>query len=109
MKYLCKILVVLITLSLIAYAKATSQKQITQAYFQGQTLFQQQKFSQAYPLLMMSAKQGNANAIYAVGYMMYNGLGVPRDQVQALLWLQKAAKLGNIRAIEALQRLDTAN
>lgn len=112
MKYLigtiATVVAISLSMGLTACAKTPTDQQIAQDYFRGQLLFQQQKYTEAYPLLLESAQQNNANAIYAIGYMLYNGLGVKRDQTKALLWLHKAAKVGNIRAIEALQRLDAA-
>lgn len=75
-------------------------------YQAGQTAYQQQDYHTAYTKLQMAAQKGNANAQYAVGYMLYNGIGVQRDQAAALLLFQKAAKQGQLPAVEALQRLN---
>lgn len=83
-----------------------SANQPAQEFILGQTLYQQQNYGAAFSHLMNAALTGNSNAEYAVGYMLYNGIGVKRDQTQALAWLNKAAKHGNIRAIAALQKLE---
>lgn len=75
-------------------------------YKQGQAAYKQQNYQTAFEKLIKAAKNGNADAQYAVGYMRYNGIGTLRDQSNALMWLQKAAKQGQPRAIEALQNLD---
>ena len=38
------------------------------------------------------------DAMYEIGWMYYNGLGVPKDDAKALEWLNKAANLGNEQA-----------
>jgi TPR repeat protein len=42
-----------------------------------------------------AAKQGNARAEVAIGWMYENGWGVRRDQVEAVKWYRKAAEQGN--------------
>lgn len=51
------------------------------------------------------AEQGYADAQYALGYLYYNGLGVPRNDTLSIQWLKEAAAKGNEEAIEALRRL----
>ncbi len=75
-------------------------------YAAGRSLYQQQQYPAAYARLLVAAQHGHAEAQYAVGYLLYQGLGVPRNQSAAVYWLQRAAKQGNMHAQQALQRLD---
>ena len=74
-------------------------------YTQGQAAYQQQNFHTAFNLLYASAKGGNLQAQYAVGYMYYYGIGVQRDPIQAVKWFKKSAKFGNVNAINALDSI----
>lgn len=56
-------------------------------------------------LIAVPAKRGNIQAQYAVGYLFYYGIGIQRDPVQAVKWFQRAAKFGNVSAINALQSI----
>ena len=60
-------------------------------------------------LLEPLAKQGNGYAQYALGYMYYNGLGVPRNRKQAHQLLNASASNGNKNAIEALRLIATTS
>lgn len=75
-------------------------------YQQSQLAYQQQDYHTAYLKLLVAAQRNYAAAQYAVGYMLYNGIGTKRDQTNALLWMKKAAENGNPRAIAALQKLN---
>ena len=62
----------------------------------------------AVPQLLYAANYGNADAQYAIGYMYFNGLGTPVDDVLAIHWLQAAAKQHNHQAILALATINTS-
>lgn len=68
----------------------------------------QQDFERAFALMRAEAELGNPRAQYALGYMYYQGQGVPIDVQQALKWIRKAADQGDPKAIEALTRLASA-
>ncbi len=51
------------------------------------------------------AEQGKAVAQYNLGALCGNGLGVPKDCVQALTWLILAAAQGNKEASDARDKL----
>jgi hypothetical protein len=55
-----------------------------------------------YPQAMLwwrkAADQGDAEAQAAVGWLYFNGRGVPKDYSQAMLWFRKAADQGNAGA-----------
>lgn len=67
-----------------------------------------QNYKQTLARLKPLAEQGNANAQYTLGYMYYNGLGVPRNSTLAIEWLMAAANQGNKKSMEALRRIALA-
>ena len=44
------------------------------------------------------AEQGEAEAQFGLGVMYDNGIGVPKDEVEAVKWYRKAAERGNANA-----------
>ena len=54
--------------------------------------------------LLKKAEQGNAGAQYALGECYYYGTGVPRNEAEAIKWLQKAAQQGHAKAQSLLDR-----
>lgn len=48
--------------------------------------------------LRQLAEQGNPEAQWQLGARYHNGEGVPKDDVQAMLWFQRAADQGNVMA-----------
>lgn len=51
------------------------------------------------------AEQGDAEAQFKFGFMCLKGLGVPKDEEAAALWLGKSAEQGNTGAAFQLQLL----
>ena len=49
-----------------------------------------------------AAAQGNADALYMLGWMYDNGEGVPNDAAKAVEWFQKAAAQGDVFALYRL-------
>ena len=62
-------------------------------------------FTAAQSDLQRLADAGNAEAQYMLAVFFLNGLGGPRDPVQAKLWLEKSAAQGNARAAFSLASL----
>lgn len=62
----------------------------------------QGKLNQAIPLVKKSAKRGNAEAQYNLGYCYEKGVGVEIDQNQAIKWYQKSAEQNHLDAEYAL-------
>lgn len=48
------------------------------------------------------AEQGDTEAQLKLGYMFYEGLGVPKNYILALKWYKKAAEHGNVQAMYSL-------
>ncbi len=58
-------------------------------------------------LCLELGKQGDATAIYNVGYMCLNGWGGEQDPNDCIQWLETAAKLGHIRSATVLSPIYT--
>jgi TPR repeat protein len=56
----------------------------------------------------LAANAGHAGARYNLGLMYLKGEGVPRDALNGLGWIAKAADSGDKKAHELLQRIDQA-
>lgn len=57
-------------------------------------LVTQKNFKGAYDALNKLAKEGNAQAIYNLGYLTQTGQGTAKDEKKAIEFYEKAAKLG---------------
>jgi len=57
-----------------------------------------QKDATALAQLQTAAQSGDANAQDILGFMYYNGRGVPQDYAQAAYWYRKAADQGDAGA-----------
>jgi soluble lytic murein transglycosylase-like protein len=62
-------------------------------------------YAHALELYCSAARQGHADATYAIAWMYLNGRGVPHDDRVAAGWLKLAAERGNIYAPQMLHRL----
>ena len=69
------------------------------------TTLKPENYEQTFSRLKPLAEQGQADAQYTLGYMYYNGLGVPRDGTLAIQWMMAAANQGNKKSMEALRRI----
>lgn len=52
--------------------------------------------------VQQAAERGDADAQFSLGFRYDNGLGVPQDAAQAVVWYRKAAEQGNAGAQFAL-------
>ena len=64
----------------------------------GLTAYQRGDYSTAIRLLQPFAEEGNLRAQIRLGAMYYDGIGVPRDRVEAFKWYQLAAAKGSVEA-----------
>ncbi len=71
----------------------------------GKQAYLDERYSQAFELLLREAEDGNHEAQYTVGYMYYQGQGVSQNDQAALRWIQASASGGHARAVEALGQL----
>jgi TPR repeat protein len=71
-------------------------EQARQAYFR-------KEYRQVFQMLFPLAAAGNGQAQYTLGYLYHYGLGVEKNDQQAMQWIQRAATQGNKKALEALK------
>lgn len=71
----------------------------------GQVEYTRQDYHQAFVDTLASAKYGNAHAQYATGYMYYYGIGTEQNDYLAAYWFDQAARVGDPKAIQALNQL----
>ena len=60
------------------------------------------EYKKVFRLLFPLAAAGNDRAQYALGYLFYHGLGVEKNERQAMHWVQRSAAQGNKKALQAL-------
>jgi TPR repeat protein len=65
--------------------------------------YKEQRYLEAFQLLFPLAVAGNDQAQYALGYLYFYGLGLEKNEQQAMAWIQRAAAQGNKKALQALQ------
>ena len=58
----------------------------------------QRETRKSYEILMPLAREGNAQAQSAVGYLLSKGLGVKRNRESAVYWYKQAASQSNTTA-----------
>ena len=56
--------------------------------------YQRGDYAEAVKWYRKAAEQGHARAQYSLGFMYYNGRGVPQDYAEAMKWYRKAADQG---------------
>lgn len=66
---------------------------------------QQHDYARALPLMKQAAEAGDADAMYGLSTMYWNGDGIPHDGDLAMTWLNKAVSAGNAKAMNALAEL----
>ena len=72
-------------------------------YKKAEHLYSQEKYAEAFPLLMKSASSGNPEAQHRLGWIYTNGLGnVTKDLKTGTSWYQKAADRGKASSINNL-------
>lgn len=65
---------------------------------EGDVLYGQERYSDAYPYYEKAAKLGEATGYLRMGYLAYYGLGVNRNVDEAISLYGKAVELGNYQA-----------
>jgi TPR repeat protein len=90
--------ILILTISTLASSSARTQTgnyQADQLWQRADTLLQAGRVAEALPVLMQSAKLGNARAQTTLGNMYGDGRGVPKDFKQAMYWYEKGAEQGH--------------
>lgn len=62
---------------------------------EGKTAFLRQEYQKAYALLLPPAEGGNTFAQTSIGYMLSQGLGIIKNEREAIRWYEKAAFKGD--------------
>jgi hypothetical protein len=65
---------------------------------EGSAAYQQGDYAKALEEWTPLAKNGNQQAQYNIGYMHFNGIGVPKEPAKAAKWFAMAAKQGDAAA-----------
>ena len=81
----------------------TKQQQDPQVVLdQAKQAFIEKDYERVLQLVLPLAITGNDEAQYALGYLYHRGLGVEKNDSQAMNWIQRAAAQGNKKALDAL-------
>ncbi len=71
---------------------------------QAKQAYLEKNYRLVFQLLFPLAAEGNDQAQYTLGYLYHHGLGVEKNDQQAMNWIQRSAAQGNKKALEALRR-----
>lgn len=88
-------------ISLIIIATITLSACASQTLKKAQSSFDGGDYHSSYEKVLPLAQQGNPDAEYAVGYMMYYGKGTATNKKEGIEWINKAAAQGQTQAIQA--------
>lgn len=55
-------------------------------------------YEKAYALFLPLAEAGDAEAQYSIGFMLARGEGVPENEADGIVWLEKAVAQGHVKA-----------
>ncbi len=69
-----------------------------QRLMNGIRAYQEKDYISAFYIWLPLAREGHSLAQSYIGYMYVEGVGVAKNDSQALIWLQKAAKVGQVDA-----------
>jgi len=84
--FFCLLTSLLLNISICSYADQLED---------GKTAFSRQEYQKAYALLFPSAEAGDTFAQTCIGYMLSQGLGVTKNEKEAIRWYEKAAIRGD--------------
>ena len=68
-----------------------------------------QKYQCSFAQIEQTARTGDPDAQYALGYLYYYGIGTTQDRQTGLVWIRKAAAQGQTVAQEALRAIAGSN
>ena len=78
----------------VAAASGTAESAFAQTFEDARKAFEKQDYQTALRILHELAEQGDAQAQLNLGSLYTNGLGVPKNNVEAANWTRKAANQG---------------
>ena len=77
--------------------------QVARFYFQqGRASFQAKNYARARELYQTASSLGSSMAMYGLGVIYSEGLGIPKAEETARFWFKKSVDLGNTHAMAAL-------
>lgn len=100
MKSLIRVTALLATMALVGCATSSQN-----SFDQGQQAFKTGDYKTAFQTLYPLALNGQPDAEYAVGYMLYYGKGVMQNQNIGAAWIREAAIHGQSQAEQAMELL----
>lgn len=95
----CRVLAIVAFMSLAACTTLTKNTQDLQ---KAEGLYQDSNYEASFKSLLPLAREGDAKAQYALGYMYYYGKGIKQDLTLAKIWMRNAAKQAYAPARKAL-------
>ena len=101
-----KLLIVMIPIVLLTACATTNTKSPQTEFATGKQDFVSHHYQEAFQQLEPLAKNGNANAQYAIGYMYFYGKGVQEDPEMGAVWIKKSARQGQPLARKAWAMLN---
>lgn len=87
------------------FNQAAQQHNTDGLYYVAQYHLSKNEFLEAFEFLNEAANLEHADSQLKLAMLYDKGLGVDKDRAKSLLWLNKAAELGNKKAIKILQSL----
>ena len=88
----------LLTLTPWVLALAVAASHALAGFAEGQTAYSAKDHASAYEVSGQAADQGHAAEQYHLGTIYRRGLGVPRNDAEAVRWYRKAAEQGHVKA-----------
>ena len=58
---------------------------------QSKELLQKNQYDKAMPILKLAAELGNPEAQYNLAYFLQNGMGISRNEAEAIEWYKKSS------------------
>lgn len=86
------------------YLKSAKLGSSESAFSLGMIFISEGKYEDALPSLIYASDLGNENAMYNLGLMYENGVGVKADNKISFSWYQKAVKNGSNEAVQKLKQ-----
>ena len=92
--------------SIILVAACSHNNLQQQEYKRARLAYEQEDYAKSVEKLLPLAKNGDMKAQYALGYLMYYGLGVKQDIAAGKIWIRTSAEQGYKPARFALQKIN---
>lgn len=74
-------------------------------HYEAKTSYKSGDYARSFRLTEALAYKGEPQAIYALGYMYYYGLGAPMNKPLGLAWIEEAARKDYKPAVLAIEKI----